>query len=129
MKKQSKPEVTVDGYLEDLPDKENAVLTRIRKAIKTAAPKAVEKISYKIPVYRLKGDLIAFAAFKEHCSLITMSTNVIKKLKKELDTYKISGTTIQFNPDKPIPPALVRKIVSLRIRENSEAAEKRKLRK
>ncbi len=129
MKKKSKPEVTVDGYLEVLPAKENAVLTRIRKAIKTAAPKAVEKISYKIPVYRLNGDLIAFAAFKEHCSLITMSTNVIKKLKKELDTYKISGTTIQFYPDKPIPPALVRKIVSLRIRENSEAAEKKKLKK
>jgi uncharacterized protein YdhG (YjbR/CyaY superfamily) len=120
MNKQTKNAETVEDYLNDLPADEKTVLTKVRKAIRSAAPKVIEKISYRIPVYRLNGDLVAFAAFKNHCSLVTMSTNVIKKLKKELEVYKISGTTIQFSTDKPIPSALVRKIVSLRIKENND---------
>jgi uncharacterized protein YdhG (YjbR/CyaY superfamily) len=120
MNKQTKNAETVEDYLNDLPADVKNVLTKVRKAIRSAAPKAIEKISYRIPVYRLNGDLVAFAAFKNHCSLVTMSTNVIKKLKKEIEVYKISGTTIQFSTDKPIPSALVRKIVSLRIKENND---------
>lgn len=73
-----------------------------------------------IPVYRINGDIVAFAAFKAHCSLVTMSSKTIIALKNELDTYKISVTTIQFRVDRPLPQALVRKIVKLRIKEDHE---------
>jgi uncharacterized protein YdhG (YjbR/CyaY superfamily) len=111
---------TVAEYLGELPDDTRSVLTKLRKAILAAAPKASERMAYRIPVYRINGDIVAFAAFKAHCSLVTMSSKIIKTLKNELDTYKISGTTIQFRVDRPLPQALVRKIVKLRIKEDHE---------
>lgn len=111
---------TVSEYLNALPVPARKSLQHVRKAIKTAAPKAEEKISYRIPVYRFNGDLIAFAAFKNHCSLITMSTGVINKFKSELGNYKISGTTVQFPHDKPLSEELIKKIVKKRLEENGE---------
>ncbi len=72
------------------------------------------------------GPLVHFAAFKDHCSLIVISKNILKTFDKELQSYKTSGTTIHFTPDKPIPAALVQKIVKTRIKENEEryAADK-----
>jgi uncharacterized protein YdhG (YjbR/CyaY superfamily) len=116
-----KQSATVAEYLGELPDDTRTVLTKLRKAILAAAPKATERIAYRIPVYRINGDIVAFAAFKAHCSLVTMSSKVIEALKNELDTYKISGTTIQFRVDRPLPQALIRKIVKLRIKEDHES--------
>lgn len=111
---------TVTDYLNELPDEIRIVLTKLRKTILAAAPKATERMAYRIPVYRINGDLVAFAAFKAHCSLVTMSSKVIEALKNELDTYKISGTTIQFRLNRPLPQALVRKIVRMRVKEDQE---------
>jgi uncharacterized protein YdhG (YjbR/CyaY superfamily) len=124
-KSDSKQPATVTEYLDELQDDTRTVLTKLRKAILAAAPKATERMAYRIPVYRINGDIVAFAAFKAHCSLVTMSSKVIGALKNELDTYKISGTTIQFRVDRPLPQALVRKIVKLRIKEDRETINKK----
>jgi len=116
---------TVDEYLKQQESTVRNTLGEIRKAIVSAAPKAEEVISYRIPIYRYKGDLIAFAAFKKHCSFITMSSSIVKDFNSELKPYKISGTTIQFPFDKPLPEALIKKIIKVRIKENEKNYRKK----
>lgn len=111
---------TVDEYLEQLDEKTRKSLQQVRKAVKAAAPEAEETISYRIPYYKYKGAFIAFMTHKSHSSLVTMSYDIVKKLKNELKPYKVSGTTIQFPHDKPLPMALVNKIVKARIKEKEE---------
>ncbi|HRI22535.1 MAG TPA: DUF1801 domain-containing protein [Panacibacter sp.] len=114
------PAKNVDAYLQALPPDMQAVLENLRKAVKAAAPKAEELISYQIPTYKYNGALVHFAAFKNHCSLVAVSKNVLTVFEKELEGFKSSGTTIQFTPDHPIPATLVKKIVKMRIKENEE---------
>jgi uncharacterized protein YdhG (YjbR/CyaY superfamily) len=121
----AKPVKTVDEYVKTLPLSFRKVFESVRKTIKSAAPKAEELISYRVPFYRHNGHLAAFFAAKNHCSFVTMSIPVIKKFKAELKPYKISGTTIQFRPEKPVPAALIRKIIKARILENNELAASR----
>ncbi|MCW3119372.1 MAG: hypothetical protein JWM28_3454 [Chitinophagaceae bacterium] len=111
---------TVDEYLQALPDDMRTMLEKLRLTIQSAAPKAEELISYQIPTYKYRGALVHFAAFKNHCSFIAASKNVIKIFSKELQDFKTSGTTIRFTPDQPLPAALVKKIVKTRIKENEE---------
>jgi uncharacterized protein YdhG (YjbR/CyaY superfamily) len=113
---------TVDDYLAALPAKERAVLQELRQAIKTAAPQAEEVVSYRIPLYRHHGDVVGFGAFKNHCSLFVTSSTVPKHFAKELEPYKVEHTTIQFSVEKPLPAALVTKIVKARIAENEGRA-------
>jgi|SRR4030095_13197706 len=108
---------TVDEYLALLDNPTRKTLDRVRKAINSAAPEAEETIGYGIPYYKYNGALMAFTAQKNHCSFITMSYNIVKDLKDELKPYTISGTTIQFLHDKPLPASLVKKIVKARIKE------------
>jgi len=89
----------------------------LRKTIKAAAPEATEVISYGMPMFKHHGMLVGYAAFKEHCSLF-MSTAITSALKKELASYDTSKGTIRFAPDKPLPAALVRKLVKARIAQN-----------
>ena len=98
----------------------------VRKAIKSAAPDAEETISYRIPLYKYKGHLVGFMAFKNHSSFVTMSQSIIKAFKNDLKPYKVSGTTIHFPVDKPLPPSLVKKLVKARLVENKEKAGKKK---
>jgi uncharacterized protein YdhG (YjbR/CyaY superfamily) len=114
---------TVDKYLASLDTKVRKTLGQVRKAIKSAAPKAEEKIAYGIPYYSYNGAFMAFMAHKNHCSLVTMSYEVVKELKNELKPYKVSGTTIQFPHDKPLPAALVKKIVKARMKENKKTSK------
>ncbi len=114
------PAKTVDDYIKALPDDFKPVLEKLRQAIKKAAPKAEEIISYQVPTYRYKGALIHFAAFKDHCSLIVINKNILKIFKSELKDYKTTGTTIHFSSEKPLPSALVQKIVKIRISDNEE---------
>lgn len=109
---------SVDDYLAALPPEAKSTLSVVRKAIKAAAPGVEENISYGIPFYRHSGHLAAFAYFTSHCSLVTMSYDVIKKFKKELEPYKISGTTIHFPFNVPTPSGLVKKIIVERLAEN-----------
>ncbi|HEV7796823.1 MAG TPA: DUF1801 domain-containing protein [Pyrinomonadaceae bacterium] len=119
---------TVDDYLAALPEPARATLERLRKAVKAAAPQATEVISYQMPMYKLHGMLVGFAAFKDHCSFFPGS-NPIAAHKDELKAYKTSKGTIRFPIDKPLPAALVKKLVRTRIAENEKrAAEKEKQR-
>jgi len=122
----AKPTKTVNEYLQALPANVRRTLEQVRKAIKSAAPEAEEVISYRIPVYKYKGDLVGFMATKNHCSFITMSYPVVKAYKKELKPYGTSGTTIHFPLDKPLASSLVKKLVKARIKENEEKTVKKK---
>ena len=99
------------------PDK-RAALRKLRKDIQAAAPRAEEGVSYGMPAFRLDGrPLAAFAAAAQHCSLYPMSAAVIRAHAADLAAYDTSKGTIRFRPDKPLPSALVRKIVKTRMAE------------
>jgi uncharacterized protein YdhG (YjbR/CyaY superfamily) len=115
----------VDGYLAGLPIAQRRALTKLRKTIKAAAPKAQECISWRMPAYKYLGFLVFFAAFKNHCSFFVASTALMKKLGKELSPYETSGGTIHFTPEKPLPATLVKKIVKARIKENEMRKSKK----
>lgn len=115
--------VSVDAYLAAQPANVRATLEKVRKMIRTAAPKAEELISYQIPTFRYHGPLVAFAAFPKHCSLYTISHALMKELKDDLAPYYTSGVTIQFSLAKALPPTLIKKIVAARIAENEARAE------
>lgn len=108
---------TVDEYLMALPEDVRIILTKLRITIKSTAPKAEEVISYGMPGYKYKGPLVYFAAFKNHCSFFPGSSQIIK-LYDELKSFKTAKGTIQFTTDKPLPSALVKKIVKARMLEN-----------
>ena len=109
---------TVDGYLAALPDDARAALAKLRKTIKAAAPKATEVISYQIPTFKHEGMLVAFAAFEGHCGFYIMSPNVLQNHAAELKEYELNKASIRFPPSKPLPSALVTKLVKARIAEN-----------
>ena len=106
---------THDDYLAALSADKRDALEKLRKDIKAAAPKAEECISYGIPGFRLNGKLlVSYGAAAKHCAFYPGS--IVQKLKKELKDYDTTGKgTIRFSADKPLPGALVRKIVKARI--------------
>jgi len=108
---------TVEDYLNLFPEVQKNALEKIRKAIKEAAPKAEEAISYGMPVYKLNGVLVYFGGFKTHCSFFPAGNSVIKKFSQELKSFKTSKGTIQF-PMNDIDLSLIKKMVKERIREN-----------
>ncbi|MFZ6009488.1 MAG: iron chaperone [Bacteroidota bacterium] len=114
------PAKNVDAYLKELPSPIRATLQKLRSAIRGAAPKAEELISYQIPTYKYKGALVHFAAFKDHCSFIVVSKDILQIFEKELKPFKTAGTTIRFTPDKPLSTTLVTKIVKTRVQQNNE---------
>jgi uncharacterized protein YdhG (YjbR/CyaY superfamily) len=116
---------TVDDYLAALPEKERTVLQELRETIRSAAPEAEEVISYRIPLYRHRGHLVGFAAFKNHCSLFVTNSVVRDQFAKELEPYKVEGTTIRFTAENPLPAALVKRIVKSRMAENEARAASR----
>jgi uncharacterized protein YdhG (YjbR/CyaY superfamily) len=116
---------SVDEYLEALPPEERAALEKVRAAIRSAAPEAEEKISYRIPMYTHHGHLFGFAAFKNHCSLFVTNSEVPERFAKELEPFRINHTTIQFTVDKPLPTPLVKRIVKARVAENEARAASR----
>jgi uncharacterized protein YdhG (YjbR/CyaY superfamily) len=118
---------TVDDYLAALPEESRTTLEKIRKTIKTAAPKATEGISYQMPMYKQHGMLVGFAAFRDHCSLFPGS-KVLETYKDELRAYQTSKGTIRFPISKPLPAALVKKLVKTCVAQN-EAAFKKKEKK
>jgi uncharacterized protein YdhG (YjbR/CyaY superfamily) len=110
---------TIDEYLAALNADQRAALERLRKVIRAAAPQAEECISYQLPAYRCNGMLVAFGAAAKHCAFYPMSSSTVEDLKDELKAYETSKGTIRFQPEKPLPAALVRKIVKLRLAENA----------
>jgi uncharacterized protein YdhG (YjbR/CyaY superfamily) len=120
---------TVDQYLGSLPRKQREVLMKLRTTIRAAAPKAEELISYRMPMFKHAGQLVAFAAFAEHVSFFVMSPAVMRAHAKELKGYDTSAGTIRFAPDEPLPASLVRKLVRARIAENEVKRAKKAARK
>lgn len=113
----AKPE-TIDEYLATLNPDQRAALQKLRKAIKAVVPRAEECISYSMPAFRNDGMLVAgFRAAAKHCAYYPMSGSTIRTLKRDLKDYDTSEGTIRFKPDKPLPAALVKKLVKARIAE------------
>ena len=115
----------VDEYLAGVPKEARATLEKLRQTIKAAAPMASEGISYQMPMYKHHGMVVGFAAFKDHCSIFPGSA-VMEAHKEELSRYDTSKGTIRFPADKPLPAALVKKLVKARIKENEARANGKK---
>ncbi len=124
MNKSKRPITTIDEYIDTFPIDIQEILQRIRQAIKKSAPKAEEAISYGIPTFKLNGNLVHFAAYKNHIGFYPASSGV-RTFAKELTAYKTSKGTIQFPIGQPMPLALIRKIVKFRVKENAEKAKKK----
>jgi uncharacterized protein YdhG (YjbR/CyaY superfamily) len=108
----------VEDYLAALPEDQRDALEKLRTTIRAAAPEATETISYQMPTFKLRGRvLVYYAAFKDHCSLFPASEAVMEALGGELKPYFSGKGTLRFTSDKPIPAALVKKIVKARIEE------------
>src|SRR6266496_2338957 len=98
--RKGKPAKTVDEYLASVPEPARSTLKHIRAVIRSVVPKqTTEVISYRIPMFKYKGMLVGYAAFKDHCSLFPTGSGVIEKFAKELKGYKTSRGTIQFASD------------------------------
>ena len=111
---------SIDDYLAALPEASRAALEKLRKTIKAAAPDATETIKYQLPTFTDHGRLlVSYAAFKDHCSLFPASQAVKDALGDGLKPYVTGKATIRFHADKPLPVALVKRIVKARIEENA----------
>jgi uncharacterized protein YdhG (YjbR/CyaY superfamily) len=117
---------SVDDYLAALPDDRRATVEELRRTINAAAPEAVETIAYGMPALRSHGGqfLVSYASYKKHCSLFPASGAVVEALGEELTPYLAGKGTIQFPADRPIPAAVVSKIVEVRVAENAARAGK-----
>lgn len=109
---------SVEEYLAGLPDKDRAALEKLRKHIRAALPEATEGIAWQMPAFRAHGRwLVGYAAFRDHCSLFPMSAGVVANLAADLAGYTTTKGTIHFTADKPLPAALVKKVVQARLAE------------
>jgi len=108
---------TIDEYIKTFSPDIQSILEKMRQTIRDAAPEAIESISYQMPTFKLNVNLVHFAAFKHHIGFYPTPSG-IEQFKKELSPYKQSKGAVQFPLDKPIPFALVKKIVIFRVKEN-----------
>ena len=110
---------TIDEYLTAVSDDKRIALEKLRRTIHRLVPKAEECISYGLPAFRLNGrSLVAFGAAAHHCALYPMSSATLRAHQGELSAYETSMGAIRFQPEKPLPVALVRKLVKARIVES-----------
>ena len=109
---------TIDEYLAGVSNDKRAVLEKLRKTIRAAAPEAEECISYQIAAFRQNGMLVGFGATANHCAFYLMNTSTVEAHKDELKDYDTSKSTIRFQADKPLPATLVRKLTKARLADN-----------
>jgi len=109
----------IDVYLADLPDEVRSSLERMRGIIRETAPDCTERVSYGIPIFRLGKDLVGLSAQKNHCSLHSMSPPLMEAMAEELkgEGVRVSGATVHFTPEDPLPRELVERIVRERMKE------------
>jgi uncharacterized protein YdhG (YjbR/CyaY superfamily) len=110
-------------YVQRFPADVQRVLRHMRRTIQKAAPQAQEKISYGIPAFTLNGMLVWFAAFKKHIGFYP-GAGAIAAFKKELSAYKWAKGSVQFPFDRPLPLALVSRIVKFRVKQNQSRKKK-----
>ena len=113
---------TIDEYIATFPKETQKILKDIRATIKAAAPDAEEKISYQMPTFFLKGNLIHFAAYKNHIGIYP-TPNGIESFKKELSKYKGAKGSVRLPIDEPMPLKLISRIVKFRVSENLKKAK------
>jgi uncharacterized protein YdhG (YjbR/CyaY superfamily) len=117
----------IDDYISRFPQEIQAILEELRLTIRNAAPDADETISYQMPTFTLKGNLVHFAAHKNHIGFYPAPSG-IEEFKNELSLYKGAKGSVQFPLDKPLPLHLIGRIVAFRVRENLAKAAVRKKR-
>ena len=110
---------TIDEYLAAIRDDQRAALEQLRATIQATAPQAEECISYQLPAFRQDGMLVAFGATSRHCAFYLMSSSTVEAHQDELRGYDTSKGTIRFPADRPLPEALVRKLIEARLAENA----------
>lgn len=116
--------VDVDAFLAALPSETSTALENLRRAIRAAAPDAEESINYGVPAFKYRGrPLVSFGAAKGHCSFYVQSPAVMDAHGDELASYDTSKGTVRFPPDKPLPDALVAKLVRARLAETDATAK------
>jgi uncharacterized protein YdhG (YjbR/CyaY superfamily) len=115
----------IDDYIASFPKDLQIILEQMRTIIRKAAPKAEEVISYAMPAFKLDSVLVYFAGYKNHIGFYPMPAAIIA-FKKELSIYKSSKGAVQFPLDKPLPSALITKMVKYRIAENLQKAKAKK---
>jgi uncharacterized protein YdhG (YjbR/CyaY superfamily) len=115
---------SIDEYIATFPAETQKILQEIRATIKAAAPEAEEKISYQMPTFFLKGNLVHFAAFKNHIGFYPAPQG-IEEFKQELALYKGAKGSVQFPINKPMPLELITRIVKFRVVGNLKNAEKK----
>lgn len=119
---------TVDEYIAAQPEEVQPILQKVRNTIRKAAPKAEEVISYGMPGYKYHGMLVYFAAWKTHIGFYAVPSGHAA-FKEELSVYKGAKGSVQFPLSKPMPLALITKIVKFRMKENEEQATMKELAK
>lgn len=116
----AKDTAAIDAYIGNTPEPFRGALEHIRALVKSTIPDAEEALVYGVPGFRLNGrPLVCYAAFKAHCGFYPMNPALMDSLKDELAGFRTAKGTIQFTPDKPLPDALLRKIVKARVKENA----------
>ena len=119
---------SIDNYILTFPEDVQELLQTLRTVIKEVAPDATEKISYQMPTFDLYGNLVHFAAFKNHIGFYPTPSG-IEKFKNELMMYKNAKGSVQFPINEPLPYELIRKIVKFRVIENTELHQSKKKKK
>lgn len=120
----SKP-ASIDTYIAGFPMETQLILKKIRSTISDAAPQATETINYQIPTFTFNGNLVHFAAFKNHIGFYPTPSGMTA-FAKELSAYKGAKGSVQFPLDQPIPYDLIARIVRFRVKENEQKARKKK---
>jgi uncharacterized protein YdhG (YjbR/CyaY superfamily) len=115
----------IDEYISGFPKEIQKILEQIRATVKEAAPEAVETIKYAMPTFTLQGDLVHFAAFKNHIGLYAAPTGN-EAFAEEFSGYKTGKGSVQFPLDKPMPLSLITKIVKFRVEKNKREAGQKK---
>ena len=113
---------TIDEYILQFPEEVQEILKTVRNVIKAAAPEASEKISYQMPTFAIHGNLVHFAAYKNHIGFYPTPSGILA-FEDALSDYKRSKGAVQFPLNKPIPYDVISEIVTFRVEENIKKAE------
>ena len=125
MKKSQAAPKTIDEYIAGFPPDVRRTLKQIRSTIRKAAPAAEEAIAYQMPTFRQHGNLVHFAAFKNHIGFYP-APRAIEEFKKELAAYEGAKGTVRFPLDQPLPLGLIGRMVKFRVKKNLEQAAAKK---